>query len=238
MKYLIVNADDFGLSPGTNRGIIEAHEKGIVTSTSLMVRWPAAIEAAAYARGHSRLGVGLHIDLGEWIFRNSWEVLYEVAPVDDPSAVRDELDRQLRAFRSLMGRDPSHLDSHQHVHRKEPVRSLVAKAARELSIPVRHFSPRIKYCGDFYGQTTEGSPLPEAITAEKLSAILREIPEGTTELCCHPGDGSGLNTMYASERALELKSLCDPSIRQEIQSLGITLVSFAGLKNIGEPARS
>src|SRR5437870_3779943 len=43
-RYLIVNADDFGLSPGVNRGIIEAHEHGIVTSASLMVRWPAAGE--------------------------------------------------------------------------------------------------------------------------------------------------------------------------------------------------
>ena len=56
---LIVNADDFGQSPGVNRGIIEAHEHGIVTSASLMVRWPAAASAAAYAREHARLGLGL-----------------------------------------------------------------------------------------------------------------------------------------------------------------------------------
>jgi len=49
-RRLIVNADDFGQSPGINRGIMEAHERGIVTSVSLMVRWPAAVEAAAYAR--------------------------------------------------------------------------------------------------------------------------------------------------------------------------------------------
>jgi predicted glycoside hydrolase/deacetylase ChbG (UPF0249 family) len=45
-KYLIVNADDFGQSAGINRGIIAAHEQGMVTSASLMVRWPAAHEAA------------------------------------------------------------------------------------------------------------------------------------------------------------------------------------------------
>ena len=49
-KYLIVNADDFGLSPGANRGIMGAHEHGIVTSASLMVRWPVAAEAAAYLK--------------------------------------------------------------------------------------------------------------------------------------------------------------------------------------------
>ena len=46
----IVNADDFGQSPGITRGVIAAHERGIVTSASLMVRWPSANEAAAYAR--------------------------------------------------------------------------------------------------------------------------------------------------------------------------------------------
>ncbi len=49
-KYLIINADDFGQSSGVTRGIIEAHEHGIVTSASFMVRWPAAAEAVAYSR--------------------------------------------------------------------------------------------------------------------------------------------------------------------------------------------
>ena len=65
-RYLIVNADDFGQSRGINRGITEAHEQGIVTSASLMVRWPAAPEAAAYARSHGSLSLGLHFDFGEW----------------------------------------------------------------------------------------------------------------------------------------------------------------------------
>src|SRR5436190_23980393 len=64
-RAVIVNADDFGQSAGINRGIIEAHERGIVTSASLMVRWPAAPAAAAYACAHRGLSVGLHVDLGE-----------------------------------------------------------------------------------------------------------------------------------------------------------------------------
>jgi len=59
-RLLIVNADDFGQSPGVTRGIVEAHERGIVSSTSMMVRWPAAKESASYARMHPRLGVGEH----------------------------------------------------------------------------------------------------------------------------------------------------------------------------------
>ena len=58
-RVLIVNADDFGRSPGVNRGVIRGHEQGIVTSATLMVRWPAAAEAAADARDTGR-SVGRH----------------------------------------------------------------------------------------------------------------------------------------------------------------------------------
>src|ERR1041384_5283397 len=122
-KYLIVNADDFGLSDGVNRGIIEAFERGIVTSASLMVRQPAAAAAATDAASHPKLSVGLHLDLGEWVFQNGeWVILYSVVATDDPKAVGAETSHQLSQFRRLMGRNPTPLDSHQHVHRKEPVR--------------------------------------------------------------------------------------------------------------------
>src|SRR5204863_697475 len=95
-RYLIVNADDFGLSPGVNRGIIEAHENGIVTSASLMVRWPAAQEAAAYALASPRLGLGLHLDFCEWIVRDhEWVIAYEVVSMTDATAIDQEVARQI-----------------------------------------------------------------------------------------------------------------------------------------------
>jgi len=63
MKELIVNADDFGLSSGANRGIIKAWQEGILTSASLMVGGGAFKEAAALARAHQGLQVGLHLTL-------------------------------------------------------------------------------------------------------------------------------------------------------------------------------
>src|SRR4051794_690524 len=125
--YVIVNADDFGQSHGANRGIIEAHERGIVTSASLMVRWPAAAEAAAYGRNHPCLSIGLHLDFGEWTCRDgAWELLYRVIDVSDATTVAAEVARQLETFRALVGRNPTHLDSHQHAHRQEPTRAIVA----------------------------------------------------------------------------------------------------------------
>src|SRR5206468_10377269 len=69
-RYLIVNADDLGYSHGVNRGILEAHSSGIVTSASLMVRWPATTDAVLAARDCPGLSLGLHLDLGEWACRN------------------------------------------------------------------------------------------------------------------------------------------------------------------------
>jgi predicted glycoside hydrolase/deacetylase ChbG (UPF0249 family) len=229
-RYLIVNADDFGQSPGVNRGVVKAHREGIVTSASLMVRWPAAVEAATYARAHPDLALGLHVDVGEWRYCDGdWIPVYAVVPLHDGAAVADEVARQLRAFRRLVGRQPSHLDSHQHVHLREPMRTVLIDIAKDLAIPLRHCCPRVQYRGDFYGQTAEGRPCPEAITVERLLHILHTLPPGYTELGCHPGEGEDLDTAYRRERAVELHVLCAPQVRATIVRLGIELRSFRDL---------
>ena|SRR5215472_6527381 len=226
-RYVIVNADDFGQSPGINRGVIRAHEQGIVTSASLMVRWPPAEQAAAYAREHPALSVGLHVDLSEWAYRDgAWVPLYQVVPADDSQAVRDELSRQLAEFRRLTGTDPTHIDSHQHVHRDEPTRSVLLDLARRMDIPLRHCSPDVNYCGEFYGQTAEGAPLSGRVTTDALIRILAALPAGVTELGCHPGFGEDLDTMYLNEREPEVQVLCDPRVQTALADLGIELCSF------------
>jgi predicted glycoside hydrolase/deacetylase ChbG (UPF0249 family) len=226
-RMLIVNADDFGLSAGVNRGIIEAHTHGIVTSTSLMVRWPDAVAAVDLARAHPKLSLGLHVDLGEWVYREGeWQMLYEVVDATDAGQVAAEVEQQLATFRQLVGRPPTHLDSHQHVHREEPVRSILMAHARRLGVPLRHVTPVVRYCGDFYGQYGHGLPYPQGITPAALLRVIASLPAGTTELCCHPGYGEGLESPYAIEREAELRSLCDPSVRQAIEQFGIELRSF------------
>jgi chitin disaccharide deacetylase len=227
-KHLIVNADDFGLSPGVNRGIIEATEHGIVTSASLMVRQPAAAAAAAYAKANPRLGVGLHLDFGEWVFRDGdWAPLYTVVATDDVRAVADEVEHQLREFERLIGTPPTHLDSHQHAHRQDPVRAIVLAVANRLGVPLRECSPSVHYCGDFYGQTGQGESLPDALSVEALKAILDTLSDGVVELGCHPGYDDGLATIYRAERALEVRTLCAPAIRDALRDLRIELCSFA-----------
>jgi chitin disaccharide deacetylase len=227
-KYLIVNADDFGLSPGVNAGIIKAHEHGIVTSASLMVRWPAAAEAAAYAQTHPDFSIGLHVDLGEWVFVDgAWQLAYEVVPMHDAGAVEREIAQQIRRFRGLMGCNPTHLDSHQHVHRDEPVRSILQREAQELRVRLRHFDRIVYYTGNFYGQSNKGDAYPQGISVEALLKILNELPSGITELGCHPGEGGDARSIYGVEREQECRTLCDPRVIAALRANDIQLCSFS-----------
>jgi predicted glycoside hydrolase/deacetylase ChbG (UPF0249 family) len=185
-RMLIVNADDFGLSPGVNAGVARTHEEGILTSASLMVRWPAAEEAAAYAAQTPSLGVGLHVDLGEWEYRNGqWVQLYDVVDMDDPLAIEREIRAQLDSFHRLMGRRPSHIDSHQHVHDHEP-RPVFLRIAEEFAIPLRGNTPGIHHL-NFYGRTRRGAQLGDGLSVELLLDAIGSLPRGGNELGCHPG---------------------------------------------------
>jgi predicted glycoside hydrolase/deacetylase ChbG (UPF0249 family) len=155
--------------------------------------------------------------------------LYQVVAADDSRALADETDRQLDKFRQLTGQDPTHIDSHQHIHREQPAHAAIARIAHLLRVPLRHFCPQVHYCGDFYGQTPKGLPCPEAITVESLLSIVKRMAPGITELACHPGYVTDLDAMYKSERAAEVGALCDPRVRDLLRSEGISLRSFRGL---------
>lgn len=227
-RRLIVNADDLGLSAGVNAGIAEAHQRGIVTSTSLMVRADAAAAAAELAREHAELAVGLHLDIAEWRFEDGeWRVAYERCDPEDPGAVEAECRAQVDAFRRLIGCDPTHLDSHQHTHLSEPVASIAARLAAELAVPLRDRG--IRYEGGFYGQSGKGEPYLEGIEPEHLARLIEELPPGWTELGCHPARGADTGSTYEVEREVELRSLCDPRVAAAIERAGVELRSFAQL---------
>jgi predicted glycoside hydrolase/deacetylase ChbG (UPF0249 family) len=228
VRQLIVNADDLGQSDGINRGVAVAVDGGIVTSASLMVRWPGAAAAAQWARSRPSLSLGLHVDLGEWAYRaGRWEPVYEVVPDDDASAVCEELSRQLAMFLRLVGRPPTHLDAHQHVHHREPLRAQLLAVGERLGAPVRGLSPEVRYCGGFYGQCSTGEPLADAITLDGLLSLLDVLGPGVTELSCHPGLAPlGVDSMYLAERAREVATLCDPRLPGALAQRSITTCAF------------
>jgi predicted glycoside hydrolase/deacetylase ChbG (UPF0249 family) len=195
-----------------------------------MVRQPGAADAASYARHRSQLSVGLHLDLGEWVYRDgAWVASYEVVPADDAEAVNAEVSRQVEAFLRLVGRPPTHVDSHQHAHRSEPLLTAARAVGERFRVPLRHFTPGVGYCGDFYGQTGKGEPVPEAISVEALVAILSSLPAGVAELGCHPGDDPALQSVYRQERLREVETLCDPAVRSVLAEGDVRLISFRDL---------
>jgi predicted glycoside hydrolase/deacetylase ChbG (UPF0249 family) len=223
MKYLIVNADDLGASLGISRGIVEAHQRGIVTSASLMVDTLASKAAATLARDNPTLSVGLHVDL--------------TAKMREPRAtlercLAEELDRQLQRFEKLMRCRPTHLDSHHNLHRDPRILPHFVERALRQGLPLREHAP-VRYLPSYYGQWG-GVAHWERINAEGLARLIQtQIGEGVTELSCHPGYVEpDFVTSYAAEREVEVRTLCDPTIRQVLAEQAIQLVSYHDLDRL------
>jgi len=217
-RFLIVNADDFGLSAEIDGGIFEAHDSGIVTSASLLVDAPGAEAAVHEARKRPRLGQGIHVAFdsrGTWLF-----------DVHDLAAVERELERQLQAFVRLTGGPPDHIDSHHHVHRLFNVAYRFLEAGRRYHVPVRGFSD-VAYVAGFYGQPEFGKTVMSRISVENLLALLQTVRPGVSELSCHPGHlESRPDAFYNRERVAELATLTDERIRDAISAAGIRLVNY------------
>lgn len=225
-RFLVVNADDLGLSVAVNDGIFAAHDDGVVTSASLMVRQGAAPAAAERVAEFPELAIGLHLDLGEWNYEaGEWTLAYSHCDGDDPEAVESECRAQLERFRALIGRDPTHLDSHQHVHESEPAKGVAEALAAEVGVPLRNRT--IRYEGGFYGQSGKGEPYPEGITVARLLELIRSLPPGWTEIGCHPAVGPVPTSSYDAERQIELETLRDPQVKNLLNVTHINLCSFA-----------
>jgi len=220
MKYLIVNGDDFGGSPGINRGMIEAHRWGILTSASLLVNTPWSEEAAKLGADMPWLSIGLHVDLQRELNGTS---------PDGPALLRDALRSQLARFVDLVDRLPTHIDSHHNVHRDPRALPYFLELAAEHKLPLRGHSP-VRYFASFYGQWN-GDSHPEQIGAESLMRMFEtEIGGGVTELSCHPGFvGAELTSGYAAEREIELHTLCELEVRRALVGCSIQLVSYHDL---------
>ncbi len=246
---LIVNADDLGRSDGINRGVFAAHERGIVTSATLMVGFPAAERAAAELARHPRLGVGLHVtltgaaptlpprDIPSLVDENGLlprkpDLLGDVSPGD----VLAEVSNQLALFRRLTGRLPTHLDSHHHSHRHPVVLAALLAVAREHALPVRRSSETVAARAAAAGVRTtdrfEEGFFGATVSAATLVALARGLAPGVTELMCHPGyadDELRRESGYADDRDREIAALTDPAVAAAIRELGVELIHFGAL---------
>ncbi len=217
MKRLIINADDFGLTHGVTRGILDAHLNGIVTSTSTMMNSPHAAESLNTAhRAAPNLGMGVHLvltwgkpllapdkvpslvdDTGQF-FRISQ--LSGLVHNYDPIELRNEWQAQIEAFLAS-GLQPDHLDSHHHSSYLDMKLFMVMlELAQKYSLPIR-FPPALKSASqtlDPYLQNMEQHAIHhpqscitgfygEGVSPANFARIISELPHGISELMCHPG---------------------------------------------------
>lgn len=149
---IIVNADDFGMSASVNQGILESFRQGWISSATLMANMPGFGEAVAMAESHGlRRCLGVHLNLTDGMpltetirgesrlcgndgrFRARARDLFRLNAAET-RAVAEELKAQVAACRSV-GIEPTHLDSHHHVHTSWAVAGVVMRLARDLGVP-------------------------------------------------------------------------------------------------------
>jgi hypothetical protein len=249
-RRLIVNADDLGRTSGVNRGIVAAHRLGIVTSATLMVTHAAAAEAARLARENSALGLGLHAALTGGAPALPPERVPTLVDAQgrlppkpeglagaDPRELRAELRAQLERFERLVGRAPTHFDSHHHAHRLPAVLDALVELARETGLPVRGASPgvrdRLRAAGVATPDRFVESFYRDGATLDGLLAIVRGLEPGVTELMCHPAyadDELRAGSSYADERERELRALTSDEVRAALSAADVELVSFAAFR--------
>ena len=279
-KKLIVNADDYGRSPGVSRGILEAHREGIVTSTTVMINQPDVESQLTEALTCPKLGIGLHLVFSAWrpvlppeavpslvdsggFFlgqHDIWARAEEIPPAHLQAEFRAQLDR----FNNLAGRLPDHVDCHHFVHLYPPFFQVYADMATEFHLPLRvPFPPEadfqravatLPYLEGFpidlvRGMIVTNSALldvrqlahpdhfistffgAEALTLDYLLQLLHTLPDGTSELMCHPGyvDEALASSTYRQERETELALLTHPTVCACLAELGVDLVNFAAI---------
>jgi len=294
LKNLIVNADDLGWTEGVNRGIAEAHRKGLVTSTSLLANGRAFESALQMARANPELGVGVHLNLSDGpptatagavpgllnsagnLEGGPESLLLRIAgrslPVEE---VEREWDAQIRRVREA-GIEPSHLDGHKHVQMLPglfDVALRLAKKHRIRAIRVSHEESKLRAALSSAGEQNTGVVLKQGVQARGLKLLARDaremadhagvattdyfcgiaqtgvltregvaqllcgLPDGTTELMCHPGYADDelrrTSTRLQESRQTELEILTDAEIRKLVASKGIRLISYRLMGDVG-----
>jgi hopanoid biosynthesis associated protein HpnK len=287
MRQLIVNADDFGLTRGINRAIIEAHECGIVTSTTIMVNMSGFEEAVQMAKAQPSLGVGLHFNITQG---------RPVAPIEKVRSLLTrknefpgtstaiarrlltgglkteevviELRAQIEKARNA-GLKLTHLDSHKHSHAlpqvfaailrtipdygiravrlqrerthlsealKSPAIFKQSAVAAALSLLCRNGQQKMRDSGLFTTDNFYGIAQTGYWTQEWINQLMDSLPEGVSELMCHPGyvdlEMSQAGTRLLHSRQQELHLLVAAESRRLIEARQITLINYSHLPSL------
>jgi predicted glycoside hydrolase/deacetylase ChbG (UPF0249 family) len=239
MKRLVVNADDFGFTRDVNRGIVEAHQKGILTATTLMATGPAFDDAVRLARENPSLDIGCHLVLvGSRPFPETMTQLVGAVALGR-IPIYDELVAQVRRILDA-GLQPTHLDTHKHAHLLPPVLDAVARISEDFGIrwvrrsfdfplPGARVSWKKQVTSRAFGvlrgrfakvlarhgcRSTDrfaGFQMTGNYDVRELVALIRALPVGSTEFMCHPG--------FCTDELRSARTRLKESREQELKAL-------------------
>jgi predicted glycoside hydrolase/deacetylase ChbG (UPF0249 family) len=261
-KYLIINADDYGHTPGTSAGIRQAHLRGVVTSTTAMMNGPYIDrELPELIRQCPRIGTGVHlvITVGEPLLpleklphlmslspdgKRLYKEVGAFLDLLDPVELKAEWVAQIEKFIQLTGRAPDHLDAHHHAMCfGEPFFKVYLELAVKYGCGVR---PPVDGSPQAWERAARDRKIrmpdkldtrfyDEGVTDGTLELMIAELPEGVTEWMCHPGlPDEQLRTIsdYSDRRMDEVSLLTNPALRQKLETAGVRLITFGDLINL------
>jgi len=253
LKQLIINADDFNLTPGVTRGILKSHDEGILTSTTVLINLPLEEKTIRELKMRPKLGLGIHLNV---------TLAGPVSPVsriptllkpggifrrppdyrEKPPSVKEiitEYKAQIRLFERRFQKLPDHLDTHHHLHDHLLFFDALASVAKKWKLPIRR--SRIFQWAEFSHQTKSlRSPdyLFGSLDAQShwkrtsFLAVAENLPEGTSEIGCHPAFCDVTLREISSFREVreeELAVFSDRKLRKTLSQLGIELIRFSDL---------
>lgn len=244
-----------------NAGIVECHRNGILTATTIMANGPAFADAVQLARENPSLDIGVHLVLvgGPNQPDSPLGLIRQIArrQVDLYSEMRLQIETVLAA-----GLQPTHLDTHKHTHLLPPVLKAVIRVSRQFGIPwvrkpadfsmppqsaplakrmvglavrsaARPFDRILQRGGCRFTTHFTGFEITGRLTTKELIQTIRHLPEGLTELMCHPGylreELRAAPTRLKESRELELRALTAPETRAALAEAGVRLTTYRAL---------
>ncbi|MCB5954206.1 carbohydrate deacetylase [Enterococcus sp. CWB-B31] len=248
MSKVIINADDFGYSRGVNFGIIDAHQKGVLSSTTIMANMPGFEHAVCLAKDNPDLGIGVHLTLtcgcpllntvpsiitetGEFHHLSFYENKFEI----DTQELYMEWEAQIEKV-FAQGIQPTHLDSHHHVNSITGITEVFVKLARRYQLPVRNnFSvpEDLKTTNRFYATFDRLACEKPIWQHMNRNNLLQECETyELVEVMCHPGyiDDELLNrSSFSNNRPYIIKELMNEKYPELFKEYHIQLNTYADI---------
>lgn len=216
-KFIMITADDYGISPAVNDGIQRLVEAGAVTNVSLMPFGKFARNIRELT-GNEVIAIGLHLDF-TWVGNGILDLAS--IPLRPRRRLRYEFERQVGEFEEKTGRRPDYIDGHRHAQAIWPLNTMAKKYATEHGISIRgHDAP---FSLQFHGRTIRHGGLGRGTDLETMVKIYRNT-SGVLEIVTHPATmvdyeliNSGTN--YLQGRVEEFNTLINPSTQMYLRQV-------------------